>query len=495
MNKKDDIKKVFSVSIERPHRETEHIYLHPAFGRKDYYLTIGNKADCDIISSITNIPSKHRLLDKSFNRYILRIPVGVEAIITIGESTLPVKGIVEFGLLKKKGNFYIFSLPKNNTCVLIAEDLTLTFGYKEVSIPKKEKNEKIKLDKSLKKPIISRENYSFYLIFILSFLIHFSLAGYVSTLEIKKKDHLEALNKIPQRFARLIFQPPKPMVSKTLTKTALTEKKEEEIEKKEKKEKEEVKAKEKEEAKKEIKEAPQPSAAIPTEVASLPQGGTGSAPVEVIREKIKSKGLLGVIMAKTRPMAMDISTKAVFTNTLGGSIKNIDNTSPARDIDDIISQLNTNESAKIENFSEDITLKKQEIKSKDIKDILEEKKGISFLEAGKNETKVASGDKSPTIVQRNESEVYRIVGSYVGGLKYIYNNALRKDSFLKGAITVKILISWDGKVIETSLVSSTLNSPELEDAIIKRIYKWHFPEVKDADNFIVTYTFDFSPVG
>jgi outer membrane biosynthesis protein TonB len=56
-------------------------------------------------------------------------------------------------------------------------------------------------------------------------------------------------------------------------------------------------------------------------------------------------------------------------------------------------------------------------------------------------------------------------------------------------------ISPGGKIIKAEKVSTTLNYSSLENAIIKRIYKWRFPPIKNAVDYKITYTFDFSPLG
>ena len=144
----------------------------------------------------------------------------------------------------------------------------------------------------------------------------------------------------------------------------------------------------------------------------------------------------------------------------------------------------------LEDISKKIIEKQPEIKPKDTHEIITEKKEIT-VEEFKNE-----GSHPPSIIKkREEVEVYRVVSSYVGGLKYLYNNELRKNPSLKGKITVKIVVSPDGKVVKAEVISSTLGFLELEEAIINRIYRWRFSEMKGVEDFTIDYTFDFAPVG
>ncbi len=104
------------------------------------------------------------------------------------------------------------------------------------------------------------------------------------------------------------------------------------------------------------------------------------------------------------------------------------------------------------------------------------------------------GRKVASAKVRAEEEVYRTIRSYMGGLKYIYNNALRTNQSLKGKISVKITIAPSGRVTTAEMVSSTLDSQELREALVERINKWKFTELKNVEDFTITYTFDFAPV-
>ena len=157
----------------------------------------------------------------------------------IGKSSLPLQGIIEFGFLKRKKDCYLFNLPKNNPARLQIGDLTLTFGHKDIITPEKQT---VVLDRALRRPLISREDYTFLLILTLTALINFSAVAYLNTLKIRKAEPIEAFKTIAPRFAKLILAPSKKeVVKKPVVEPAHEEKKEE-------KKKEEVKEAKKEEA-------------------------------------------------------------------------------------------------------------------------------------------------------------------------------------------------------------------------------------------------------
>ena len=459
-------------------------------GVKEFFpgqnLTIGKEPDCEI-NPIHGFPERHRLLEKSKTGYNLIIPADLEGTITRGEIILPLKGIIGFSFLKKKGNSYIFPLTTEE-CILKLTDHTFTFGYKEIVPPEKKPAQ---IDKLLKRPWITREDYSFLVIFLLSTVIHFSTVGYLNSLEIKKEAQIEVIQKIPQRFAKLILQPPQKKVLKTAINKLPMEKKEEMVEDKKEKEikKEEIKPsdeiKEVETVKKD-KEEIQNEENSEKEVAMLnpPEKLTSSINREAVREKVKTKGLLGVIMAKALPD--EISSDIVFRD-VDKMVKGIEKGSGDKEGEGL---LDIKGSVKGDDLSKKINETTRKIKQRDTSEIIAEKRGIIKEELNKNKEGISSADR-----KRNEAEVYRIVSTYIGGLKYLYNNTLRKNPSLKGKITVKIVISQDGKVVKSEVVSSTLGSPELEEAIINRIYRWRFSELNDVEDFTIDYTFDFAPVG
>jgi len=93
---------------------------------------------------------------------------------------------------------------------------------------------------------------------------------------------------------------------------------------------------------------------------------------------------------------------------------------------------------------------------------------------------------------RSETTIRETVALYVGGLQYLYNKALRKDPTLRGKVTVTFEIDPSGSVTETVLVSSSIRSRSLVEAILHNIRNWKFPGVsKEYGNVRITYPFAF----
>ena len=89
--------------------------------------------------------------------------------------------------------------------------------------------------------------------------------------------------------------------------------------------------------------------------------------------------------------------------------------------------------------------------------------------------------------------IARVVEQYKNGLIYLYNKELRSNPTFKGTISVEFSIDSSGKVIETRIVSTTMDHAPLEQALASRIKMWKFPHLYD-DAAVVTYPFVFFPV-
>ena len=450
-------KKVFSVAIDNEGRHEGKVIA----GK---HLTIGETYDCDIVAKVPGLPEgKVRILEKSRKGYFLRIFKGMEGTITSEGESLSIKGLIESGLLKKKGGSYLFYIPEQKECVIRAGALALTLAYKEITVPAKHA---VAIDSSFKKPWISREDYPFISILVVSAIAHFSTVAYLNTRDVKKYQTISAIERMPERFARLILEPPKTKVKEMEAAKPLP--------------REEAK----EEEKKEEKPEEKPEKEVKKDQVASKEEPSFEATKEAVRARVKSKGLLGVIMSKQRP---NVPGGDVFARA-SSMLKNMDTKGVNEGaLDDILSSFKSGEEGV------DVSIGGG-IHGKDTKTLLEGRRSLSALEKGGGGGGKKAEDRA-SLRARDEAEVYKTVRAYVGGLKYIYNNELRKDPTLKGKVTVKIVITPDGKVALAEIVSSTLASQDVVDAIIKKIYRWKFHELMGGEEFAITYTFDFSPVG
>ncbi len=77
---------------------------------------------------------------------------------------------------------------------------------------------------------------------------------------------------------------------------------------------------------------------------------------------------------------------------------------------------------------------------------------------------------------RSAQDVLRIVQSHTRALQDCYKQELRYDSGINGKIVVRFTIDVDGNVKNASVITSSLNSPRMEECILNRIKRWrNFP--------------------
>lgn len=93
---------------------------------------------------------------------------------------------------------------------------------------------------------------------------------------------------------------------------------------------------------------------------------------------------------------------------------------------------------------------------------------------------------------RSEEEVRKVMEQHKGAIFTIYNKALRDDATLQGKVVVKMVIDPDGRIIEATIVSSALQSPELETKLLQRIKLITFSK-SNVIRTTLNYSFDFLP--
>lgn len=93
---------------------------------------------------------------------------------------------------------------------------------------------------------------------------------------------------------------------------------------------------------------------------------------------------------------------------------------------------------------------------------------------------------------RSAQDVLKIVRNHTRALQDCYKQELKYDPTIKGKITVRFIIDPDGVVTNASIVTSTLNSPRMEQCILTRVKGWRdFPPC-DPETGEKTYRQSFS---
>lgn len=74
--------------------------------------------------------------------------------------------------------------------------------------------------------------------------------------------------------------------------------------------------------------------------------------------------------------------------------------------------------------------------------------------------------------------IARIIGNYLGEIRYCYERQLSAEPDIYGKVQVKFTIDGDGSVSEHRIGATTLNSAMVEGCILRRLVRWKFPKPK-----------------
>jgi TonB family protein len=93
---------------------------------------------------------------------------------------------------------------------------------------------------------------------------------------------------------------------------------------------------------------------------------------------------------------------------------------------------------------------------------------------------------------RSREEIERIFDKNKGAIYALYNRALRQNPALEGKVVLRLTIAPDGRVTACEIVSSELGDPDLEQKLVQRVLLFKF-EAKDVGAVTTTKPIDFFP--
>jgi len=114
--------------------------------------------------------------------------------------------------------------------------------------------------------------------------------------------------------------------------------------------------------------------------------------------------------------------------------------------------------------------------------------GIGFGPAGGAAQRSGDSDRG----SRSREEIERVFDTNKGRIFTLYNRALRENPALQGKVVLRLTIAPDGSVSFCEVVSSELNDPELEKALVQRVLQFQF-EPRDVEPITTTKPIDFFP--
>ncbi len=93
---------------------------------------------------------------------------------------------------------------------------------------------------------------------------------------------------------------------------------------------------------------------------------------------------------------------------------------------------------------------------------------------------------------RNVESIRKVLDRNKGAFYTIYRRALRKDPSLEGKVELLIVVAPNGSVSSCSILSSELDSPELERKLLARVKLINFG-AQNVDETSINYSFNFLP--
>ena len=462
-------KKVFTVLVHSEGQRSRELVP----GKSD--IVAGSSYDCDIVSEVAGLPTKGFVILKPSGRdHILRLPETIkDATVTVDGRSLSIEALDDLGVIKKKRGVFQIKLPSGKDCSATIGGMKLEMGMRTVAdTPADVIAAAAPVDAVFKRSWISRDDYSFLTVLIASALLHFAIVTILDNIEIKKPPPAEVIKHMAPRFARLILEAPakKKVMAVRGGGPLIAEEKQPEpaVEKKTKK-----KTKKKEALKKAVVKKP-------------------------VRRSVRKRGLVGVIMAKSRPVVAIDSADDIIHDIDKTKVKQTSRVKGKEVVSSVARSV-----GKSSLVSVDKEIKGSGSMGKNVGALVGEQRESGSASrsnfgaedgTGRGVRSVKAKDMN-AMRSRDEADVYKRVRSYIGGLKYIYNSALRKNQHLKGNVTVRFVITPEGKVKDVALVATTLASEQAVDRMLRKIYRWKFDRLRSGEDFAITYTFDFSPVG
>ncbi|HEX3020232.1 MAG TPA: TonB family protein [Chitinispirillaceae bacterium] len=327
--------------------------------------------------------------------------------------------------------------------------------------------------KEFKKGIFSRFEPRFTLILLCCFVVVFSIIGILSLRKPSEVVTDKEIEKIQERYARLVLNQPKPEVvipketqqkvdKKDVTEQKVEEKKETETvnvdrEKEtfiEKQQRKEASSEQRRQKREQIAQQVQSSGIFAAITASGSSGGLISSASDLLGTAAESVSDVGEIKV----------TKGVFATKQVSS-------------EDLKKRQGTS--------SEDISIQKQEFGRKEIVQV------ASTASVNISSVPPEITGESSNLADRSQSVIQKIVNRETQRLKRVFEDWLKRDPSLKGNLTIKFVILPSGAVSSVTIVKSTTQNSEFDETIIRYIKRWQFPVVADGSPVEVVYPFVF----
>jgi hypothetical protein len=410
-------------------------------------VTIGPEARNTFVIPASNLPASFPIFEHRNGQYHLVFTKEMQGRVRVGTSDVDFATLRQQDLAKKRGDLYVLPLTDSSKGKVSLGELTLLFQF----VPPPLEPVKAELPPLIRGSLWQSVDQLFFLIFMGSLVLHFSVAAYLA-FSPKVEEHELSLDELPDRFAKLML-PPRSAEPSTPKPAATPES-------------------EKKEAKKEesAPKAPRP-------------GGDPAMRRADIQQKVASRGLLKILgssgsggggafadvlgtssgsgeiaSARAGPGGVGVPTTDAVGQ--GGARKGGGSGAVAG-----IGVVGTAGGGNVNLGS----------------------KGDAHVSG---QVKESMPDVESSAVDRQA--LARYVRARLKAMQSCYEQELKRNPSLKGKIMVRFVITPAGRAGDIAFEENTLGSEAVTSCIRSVIRGWIFP-FKPPDNVAVAYPFVFSP--
>lgn len=314
-------------------------------------------------------------------------------------------------------------------------------------------------------------DFRFLIVILLSLLLHGLGAGWLHYVKVEKQQ-VVVLEKMPERFAKLIIEKPIPKEEKVASSTVNTTE-----------DPEAGKSPQSEQAKSSTSSGMVSAAEARSKVAER------TARVE---KKIRTVGVLGMLTGAGStakgPAVVDVLGAANRTkerNTdLDAALEKMSGLTKAGNVDVLSHKLVKSKDVEISN-------------TETIDDLMAGIGGPEPLKIEKRGNFVVQRPQSvegagASSAKRDNNAISKIVASHKTSIRMSYEKYLKRNPRLSGKVTIRFTISAEGRVIKIQVLGNTTGSDKLAGDITRKIRMWRFEPVPEGV-CTVTYPFVFQP--
>jgi hypothetical protein len=90
-------------------------------------------------------------------------------------------------------------------------------------------------------------------------------------------------------------------------------------------------------------------------------------------------------------------------------------------------------------------------------------------------------------VTRTAEQVSSVIRAHHSAIQDCYKSVLRTRPDTRGEISIRLWVNPDGEVVDAQIVSSTVNNPELEECVLRKVLQWSDFGFADPERGLAVY--------